>query len=415
MRKTRVLGTAGLTLAGIVALVLFAPLRSFAGLETPCNLISDLVATNPLSSDLASTSDDHLRCIKSAVKGTFPNVNAAVTATDEQLNPGGLGANPTGTVGLTAVNGSALTYVRSDGAPALSQAIVPTWTGLHTFTNANDTMVLSANSPTLRWLNSGGASNEKNYRCYASTTQFLCDTLNDALSTGATWFTLDRTGTVVDSLTFAATQFIPGSDVRMINSGTSLLRMRDNGQGTDAKEYSLRITGSQFALSLDDDSSAPASNPILISRSGTTATVINLTATDVQANGVSIGGATGTFTATATGCTTSPTGTATYVKNGNIVVLNLPMLTCTSNLATFTYTGMSAAIQPSTLTQFASVPFAGATCNSVVSTDVGAVLTAGSGTVTFTRAGSASGWCTSGTKGFAGTAATTFTIAYTVQ
>lgn len=44
-----------------------------------------------------------------------------------------LGANPTASVGLTAVNGSATTYLRSDGAPPLSQAIVPTWTGVHTF------------------------------------------------------------------------------------------------------------------------------------------------------------------------------------------------------------------------------------------------------------------------------------------
>ncbi len=44
------------------------------------------------------------------------------------------GANPTGTVGLAAVNGSAATFLRSDGAPALSQAITPTWTALHTWT-----------------------------------------------------------------------------------------------------------------------------------------------------------------------------------------------------------------------------------------------------------------------------------------
>lgn len=43
-------------------------------------------------------------------------------------------ANPTASVGLTAVNGSAATYMRSDAAPALSQSIVPTWTGVHTFT-----------------------------------------------------------------------------------------------------------------------------------------------------------------------------------------------------------------------------------------------------------------------------------------
>jgi len=48
---------------------------------------------------------------------------------------GGFGgfANPTASVGLVAVNGVATTAMRSDGAPALDQGIVPTWTGLHTF------------------------------------------------------------------------------------------------------------------------------------------------------------------------------------------------------------------------------------------------------------------------------------------
>ena len=46
---------------------------------------------------------------------------------------GGTGANPSASVGLSAVNGVALTFLRSDGAPALSQSIVPTWTGLHSF------------------------------------------------------------------------------------------------------------------------------------------------------------------------------------------------------------------------------------------------------------------------------------------
>ncbi len=41
--------------------------------------------------------------------------------------------NPLATVGLTTDNGSATTFMRSDAAPALSQAIIPTWTGLHTF------------------------------------------------------------------------------------------------------------------------------------------------------------------------------------------------------------------------------------------------------------------------------------------
>lgn len=54
------------------------------------------------------------------------------------------GANPSASAGLTAVNGSATTYLRSDGAPAISQAIIPTWTGLHTF---NGGIVVPTQSP----------------------------------------------------------------------------------------------------------------------------------------------------------------------------------------------------------------------------------------------------------------------------
>jgi hypothetical protein len=42
-------------------------------------------------------------------------------------------ANPSALVGLTANNGVATTYARSDSSPALNQGISPTWTGNHTF------------------------------------------------------------------------------------------------------------------------------------------------------------------------------------------------------------------------------------------------------------------------------------------
>lgn len=50
--------------------------------------------------------------------------------------PGGFNgfANPSASVGLAAVNGAAATAMRSDAAPALSQAIAPTWTATHIFT-----------------------------------------------------------------------------------------------------------------------------------------------------------------------------------------------------------------------------------------------------------------------------------------
>lgn len=45
-------------------------------------------------------------------------------------------ANPTASVGLAAVNGSASTAMRSDGAPALDVTIAPIWSGQHTWTVA---------------------------------------------------------------------------------------------------------------------------------------------------------------------------------------------------------------------------------------------------------------------------------------
>lgn len=48
--------------------------------------ISDLVVSNPPSTDKRRQGDDHLRLIKSAVKNTFPNITGAVTATHEELN-----------------------------------------------------------------------------------------------------------------------------------------------------------------------------------------------------------------------------------------------------------------------------------------------------------------------------------------
>ncbi len=42
-------------------------------------------------------------------------------------------ANPSASIGLSAVNGTSTLAMRSDAAPALSQAITPTWTNVHTF------------------------------------------------------------------------------------------------------------------------------------------------------------------------------------------------------------------------------------------------------------------------------------------
>lgn len=56
----------------------------------------------------------------------------------------------------------------------------------------------------------------------------------------------------------------------------------------------------------------------------------------------------GTFTATLTGCTTSPTGTVSYVKEGKFVTLLMPTIDATSNSTAATLTGLPASITPAT-------------------------------------------------------------------
>lgn len=55
-------------------------------------------------------------------------------------------ANPAGTVGLSTVNGVATTFLRSDGAPPLSQAIAPTWTAAHIFTPGSAVTAVTINA-----------------------------------------------------------------------------------------------------------------------------------------------------------------------------------------------------------------------------------------------------------------------------
>lgn len=69
-------------------------------------------------------------CVKIDASGNF-------IANGSACGGSGSVANPTATIGLTAVNGVASSAIRSDGAPALSQSIAPTWTGQHIWSLSN--------------------------------------------------------------------------------------------------------------------------------------------------------------------------------------------------------------------------------------------------------------------------------------
>lgn len=120
-------------------------------------------------------------------------------------------------------------------------------------------------------------------------------------------------------------------------------------------------------------------------------------ATDLQINSVPIF-ASGTFTATLTGCTTSPTGTATWYRAGGMVTLVLPAsLLGISNSTSCTITGLPAGIQPATL-GIQKVRVAVFNDNGATLDNVNALINDGSGTITFLKS-DFSGFTSSGTKG----------------
>jgi hypothetical protein len=69
----------------------------------------------------------------------------ALTSADLPAGTTPTGANPATNVGLSVANGSAATFMRSDGAPALSQSIAPTWTGQHTFSPSSAVTAITVN------------------------------------------------------------------------------------------------------------------------------------------------------------------------------------------------------------------------------------------------------------------------------
>jgi len=158
---------------------------SWAGLESVTH-ISDLNASWPLGSDLASTSDDHIRNIKTALKNDFPNINSAVTATPTQINQlTGLStaqgdilyASATNTLVNLAKSTSSTRYLSNTGAsnnPAWAQVSLttgvsgnlpstsldltmsPTWTGAHIF--SGNAVRVDNNAKNGLVINSGGTN-----------------------------------------------------------------------------------------------------------------------------------------------------------------------------------------------------------------------------------------------------------------
>ncbi|WP_459584472.1 tail fiber domain-containing protein [Bradyrhizobium diazoefficiens] len=105
--------------------------------------IQALVGTAPATLDTLAEIAAQMQADESGFAALSTTVSGKLTATQNlndltdkaqaRINLGVTFANPTSKSGLTAVNGSAVTYMRSDAAPAIDPAIAPTWTNKHIF------------------------------------------------------------------------------------------------------------------------------------------------------------------------------------------------------------------------------------------------------------------------------------------
>lgn len=201
-------------------------------------------------------------------------------------------ANPTASVGLTAVNGSATTAMRSDAAPALDQSIVPTWTGAHTW-SALGSFNLGLNA-------SGAAIN---------------------LNANSNFNTNINTGTSTGTVSIGSTSGAAGIVERVGTGNYSLDGVAGStytiGSSTTTGTITIGGTAQTGAITLGSSSGAQTVNIA----NGTGAGTLNLA--NVQTGGsVNIGGGmtTGTITIGGTGAQTGAIsiGTGTGAQTINL-------------------------------------------------------------------------------------------------
>jgi len=206
-------------------------------------------------------------------------------------------ANPTANLGISAVNGTAGTWMRSDAAPALDQSIAPTWTGLHVHRsgvrlddNAGDSPILSLvggtnNDTASVWLSDSATAG------YSNVVLQLCDAGGQSVlqiqdSAAAAVLELDSDGNIElqndgtwvgRGSTAARMVFESGNNELGLYNATDLRLYSD--AGTSSVGWWSGTTGN---ITLDDGS---GNSPLLRFVGGTNGDVISVYLDDWDTTG----------------------------------------------------------------------------------------------------------------------------------
>lgn len=337
--------TTAATAADIVALWAACSANEYLNQSGTCSLVSlaaSVTGTLPVANggtNLTASSDDNVMvgngttwqskaltdCDAASSAVTYDTTSNAWGC--HTISAGATLADPTATIGLSATNGVATTAMRSDAAPALSQAISPTWTGTHLFrgglsrggTTAQVTVGLTSGLPLVGLTNSNGGTNEKTVELFVSNSGGLTiQNLNEAGSTGRNILATTRSGVAVSNISI--------------------------GNATDNPSTSVLGTGTTNV----------AGAVTVGSPTGGSQGTGTVNATGLYINGVSVtGGATtsGTFSPTFGGFSSAPSCTMKWRLTGSQVSLFVDSggtCTGTSNATTMTITNLPTSIRPNT-------------------------------------------------------------------
>jgi len=413
---------------------------ALAGLETVTH-ISDLNASWPLGSDLASTSDDHIRNIKSALKTDFPNVNGAVNPTPAQFNQLTTNTFTSAVTGNSFAPTSSTVPANGIYLPAANTlGFASNSTKWASVNSAGNWVFVAPTSGSPITIDEGAAGIGSIFKSSASNSALIeiagngntagTSSLAIGQDAAGAGLLVERNNSTLSLGTNGSTRVSIGAagniTINAPTSGSNLTISQGSlGAGGVAGVLVTANSGVLAQLILAGNGATPATNSLDIFQNASSDAVYDLRANaaahfytnNTERLQISAAGAlsgygataaalvdmspdTSTFTATYTGFTAGVTCTATWSRVGKLVTLFFCSATGTSNATSFTMTGLPSAIQPAGLTQTVPLPIGPLQNGGLVDTTVSATVTAASGTVTFLHNGSASGWTSSSTKGF---------------
>lgn len=290
------------------------------------------------------------------------------------------GANPSATVGTTAVNGTATSFMRSDGAPAINLTMAPTMTGAWTFQNnlvtfgavtgpavlsgsAAQTPTSNGNGVTLRGGPGGVTSGTGGVLLLSGGTPTdgqggnVNITAASAAGTNRAGGSINATGGNATGTAQGGTLTWSAGNGGATGAGGDLTANAGNGGATSGVGGTVTIRSGLPVDGNGGNITLTARNGVGTNRNGGSFALTTGTATGsgtagvatLNGDGITVSSS-GSWTATAVGCTTSPTQSVRWQRNGatpgaqgtvaaSVVISINNAVTCTSNTTGFSLTG----------------------------------------------------------------------------